>query len=163
MSSSFSELSLAELTKAVVAKTADLRAHIGPCADYMCDVCGKLASQHIGGVVTGCVDKEIDEAEIKATLIDQLQSAEDTLNRLKAERSLGLQVSQMLLEKVEMTNELCSLKMVASENVVVLREVNKLWASYVSGRIEPSVLVARLNVLLVELLSIVGHVPPYLA
>ena len=38
-------------------KAKDLRDLVGSAMEYRCGICRKLASEHIGGVVTDCHDK----------------------------------------------------------------------------------------------------------
>ena len=77
------------------AKKKDLVDLVGSALDYRCGICRKLASEHIGGVVTDCHDKEIDDQAVSVSVQRQIRAADDLMGRLSAVSSLSQQVSRL--------------------------------------------------------------------
>ena len=71
----------------------ELRTLVGPGVCYMCGVCHKLDFKHTGGVVTACMDHEVDPEVQWETLISQIKSARCALDQLR----LGVTSSANLL------------------------------------------------------------------
>ena len=77
------------------AKKKDLVDLVGSALDYRCGICRKLASEHIGGVVTDCHDKEIDDQAVSVSVQRQIRAVDDLMGRLSAVSSLSQQVSRL--------------------------------------------------------------------
>ena len=58
----------------------ELRTLVGSGISYMCGVCHKLDSEHTGGVVTACLEHEVDAEVRRATLLSQIKSAHSALD-----------------------------------------------------------------------------------
>ena len=67
---------------------------LGPGIEYRCGICRKLASQHIGGVVTGCVNREIDESDVRRAMSMQIESAKDAISKV-----MGVGVFQLVIRE----------------------------------------------------------------
>ena len=79
-------------------KAKDLIDLVGSALEYRCGICRKLASEHIGGVVTDCHDKEIDDDAVNVSLQRQIRAVDDLMGRLSAVSSLSQQVSRLNLD-----------------------------------------------------------------
>ena len=63
--------SLEELQAQVRKRSAFLRSQVGAAADYRCGVCRKMASDHIGDVITDCHDRELPDDQFLESLQGQ--------------------------------------------------------------------------------------------
>ena len=96
------EMSDVKSLQALVRKRAGfLRGLVGLAADFRCGVCFKLASDHVGGVITDCCDKEMPEDQLLASLQSQLSSIDGLVSRLDMLSVQSGQVTRLTAEADE--------------------------------------------------------------
>ena len=96
------EMSDVKSLQALVRKRAGfLRGLVGLAADFRCGVCFKLASDHVGGVITDCCDKEMPEDQLLASLQSQLSSIDGLVSRLDMLSVQSGQVARLTAEADE--------------------------------------------------------------
>ena len=117
-------LDLSEMKKVAREKATELLTLAGPCVDPLCGICGKKTSDHVGGVITGCMDKEIGDEALKQLLRNQIMSFEDTIGRLRAASSLSHQVGALGQKITDLVTEKEALARVISDKDNELAERN---------------------------------------
>ena len=74
----------------------ELRTLVGSGISYMCGHCHKLDFEHAGGVVTACLDHEVDAEVRRATLLTQIKSVRSTLDQLRSSVTLSANLSSLM-------------------------------------------------------------------
>ena len=80
------------------AKAKDLLNLVGSALKYPWGISWKWASEHIGGVVTDCHDKDIDDEAVSVSVQHHIRAVHDLMGRLSAVSSLSQQVSQLSID-----------------------------------------------------------------
>ena len=144
-----SPISLAELRAEVALLQGELFSLMGPAVVYRCGVCKRLASEHIGCVVTGCVTDEGPEDLERHSLTLQRHSCIEALQRLRSASAQAAQVTDLTAKVVGLLDEVRDLERTDTERKVELKRVEQELAQsrdeQVSDAVERSADMLQLN------------------
>ena len=121
MSESLSGLPLSELKEQSIKVRNELIAILGSGVDLRCGICFNLASEHVGGVVTGCMVGEIDEDAHRSSLIRQIEDGRLALSNLRKSMSFSADLAAIMASSQRVSDDRDKIRIILDTTVSDLK------------------------------------------
>ena len=115
VSSSDPSLAMHKLKEICRSVSGELHNLISSGAQYRCGVCFKLASDHIGDTVVGCLDRECSESLLRSSLQAQIESSRSALTKLRSVGTMSASLANIMDKSAQ----------VGADRDIISRELSK--------------------------------------